>query len=51
LRRCLAPSPARLHAVNVLAEWGLGDLADDAALVVSDSLNLTNCFLWSVLVV
>jgi anti-sigma regulatory factor (Ser/Thr protein kinase) len=37
----LAPLPgavpcARLHAVNVLAEWGLGDLADDAALVVSE---------------
>jgi anti-sigma regulatory factor (Ser/Thr protein kinase) len=37
----LAPLPtaiscARLHAVNVLHEWGLGALADDAALVVSE---------------
>jgi anti-sigma regulatory factor (Ser/Thr protein kinase) len=37
----LAPLPgavpcARLHAVNVLAEWGLDDLADDAALVISE---------------
>lgn len=27
---------ARLHAVNVLYEWGLRDLADDVALVVSE---------------
>lgn len=27
---------ARLHAVNVLHEWGLRNLADDAALVVSE---------------
>jgi anti-sigma regulatory factor (Ser/Thr protein kinase) len=37
----LAPLPgavpcARLHAVNVLAEWKLDDLADDAALVISE---------------
>jgi anti-sigma regulatory factor (Ser/Thr protein kinase) len=37
----LAPLPgavpcARLHTVSVLAEWGLGDLADDAALVISE---------------
>jgi anti-sigma regulatory factor (Ser/Thr protein kinase) len=37
----LAPLPgavpcARLHAVSVLAEWGLRDLADDAALVISE---------------
>jgi anti-sigma regulatory factor (Ser/Thr protein kinase) len=37
----LAPLPgavpcARLHAVNVLTEWGLGDLVDDAALVISE---------------
>jgi len=34
---------ARLHTVAVLHEWGLRDLADDAALIVSDSLNLVNC--------
>ena len=27
---------ARLHAVHVLHEWGLRDLADDAALIVSE---------------
>ncbi len=27
---------ARLHAVNVLHEWGLRELADDAALIVSE---------------
>ena len=37
----LAPLPgaipcARLHAVHVLHEWGMRDLADDAALVVSE---------------
>ena len=37
----LAPLPgaipcARLHAVHVLHEWGLRDLADDAALIVSE---------------
>jgi anti-sigma regulatory factor (Ser/Thr protein kinase) len=37
----LAPLPsavpcARLHAVHVLREWNLRDLADDAALVVSE---------------
>jgi anti-sigma regulatory factor (Ser/Thr protein kinase) len=37
----LAPLPsavpcARLHAVHVLRDWGLRDLADDAALVVSE---------------
>jgi anti-sigma regulatory factor (Ser/Thr protein kinase) len=37
----LAPLPsavpcARLHAASVLTEWGLRDLADDAALVVSE---------------
>jgi anti-sigma regulatory factor (Ser/Thr protein kinase) len=37
----LAPLPtaascARLHAVHVLHEWGLRELADDAALVVSE---------------
>jgi anti-sigma regulatory factor (Ser/Thr protein kinase) len=37
----LAPLPgaipsARLHAVAVLHEWGLRDLADDAALIVSE---------------
>src|SRR5690348_16045324 len=37
----LAPLPgaipsARLHAVAVLYEWGLRDLADDAALIVSE---------------
>jgi serine/threonine-protein kinase RsbW len=37
----LAPLPgavpcARLHTVSVLGEWGLGDLAGDAALVVSE---------------
>jgi hypothetical protein len=37
----LAPLPsavpcARLHAVNVLRDWDLRDLADDAALIVSE---------------
>jgi anti-sigma regulatory factor (Ser/Thr protein kinase) len=37
----LAPLPgaipcARLHAVHVLHEWGLRDLAEDAALIVSE---------------
>ena len=37
----LAPLPsavpcARLHAVHVLREWDLRDLADDAALVISE---------------
>jgi anti-sigma regulatory factor (Ser/Thr protein kinase) len=37
----LAPLPtaiscARLHAVNVLREWGLRHLADDGALIVSE---------------
>jgi len=37
----LAPLPgaipcARLHAMHVLREWGLRDLADDAALIVSE---------------
>lgn len=37
----LAPLPgavpcARLHAINVLREWGLRDLADDAALIISE---------------
>lgn len=37
----LAPLPtaascARLHAVHVLHEWGLRELADDAAMVVSE---------------
>jgi anti-sigma regulatory factor (Ser/Thr protein kinase) len=37
----LAPLPtaiscARGHALNVLAEWGLKELADDAALVISE---------------
>lgn len=37
----LAPLPtaascARLHAVHVLREWGLRELADDAALIVSE---------------
>jgi len=37
----LAPLPgaipcARLHAVHVLHEWGLRDLTDDAALIVSE---------------
>jgi anti-sigma regulatory factor (Ser/Thr protein kinase) len=37
----LAPLPgavpcARLHAISVLYEWGLRDLADDAALVISE---------------
>jgi anti-sigma regulatory factor (Ser/Thr protein kinase) len=37
----LAPLPtavpcARLHAVNVLRDWGLRELADDAALIVSE---------------
>jgi len=37
----LAPLPgaipcARLHAVHVLYEWGMRDLADDAALIVSE---------------
>ena len=37
----LAPLPtavccARLHAVHVLHEWGLRELADDAALIVSE---------------
>jgi hypothetical protein len=37
----LAPLPgavpcARLHAVSLLAEWRLRDLADDATLVVSE---------------
>jgi len=27
---------ARLHALHVLREWGLRDLADDAALIVSE---------------
>jgi anti-sigma regulatory factor (Ser/Thr protein kinase) len=27
---------ARLHAVNVLHEWGLRDLADDAAVLISE---------------
>ncbi len=27
---------ARLHAVNILHEWGLGDLADDTELLVSE---------------
>jgi hypothetical protein len=40
-----AASCARLHAVHVLHEWGLRELADDAALIVSDSLNLSICSL------
>jgi anti-sigma regulatory factor (Ser/Thr protein kinase) len=37
----LAPLPgavpcARLHVISVLCEWGLRDLADDAALVISE---------------
>jgi len=37
----LAPLPgavpcARLHAISVLCEWGLRDLADDAAFVISE---------------
>ena len=37
----LAPLPsavpcARLHAVHVLREWGLRDLADDAQMIVSE---------------
>ena len=50
LRSCLElgalPSAvpcARLHAKQVLWEWGLRALADDAALLVSDSLNLQVC--------
>jgi anti-sigma regulatory factor (Ser/Thr protein kinase) len=31
-----AVSCARLHAVHVLHEWGLRDLAEDAALIVSE---------------
>ncbi|MGH3159090.1 MAG: ATP-binding protein [Streptosporangiaceae bacterium] len=31
-----AASCARLHAVHVLHEWGLRDLADDTALIVSE---------------
>jgi anti-sigma regulatory factor (Ser/Thr protein kinase) len=31
-----AASCARLHAVHVLHEWGLRELADDAALIVSE---------------
>jgi anti-sigma regulatory factor (Ser/Thr protein kinase) len=31
-----AASCARLHAVHVLHEWGLGGLAEDAALIVSE---------------
>jgi anti-sigma regulatory factor (Ser/Thr protein kinase) len=31
-----AASCARLHAVAVLKEWGLRDVADDAALIVSE---------------
>ena len=27
---------ARLHAVHILHEWGLSELADDAALVISE---------------
>lgn len=38
----LAPLPTavpcgRLHAIHVLHEWGLWAIADDAALVVSDT--------------
>ena len=40
-----AVSCARLHAVHVLHEWGLRRLAEDAALIVSDSLNLLFCSL------
>ena len=36
---------ARIHARLVLLEWNLSHLADDAELIVSDSLNLANCFL------
>jgi anti-sigma regulatory factor (Ser/Thr protein kinase) len=32
----MAASCARLHAVHVLHEWGLRELADDAAMVVSE---------------
>jgi anti-sigma regulatory factor (Ser/Thr protein kinase) len=31
-----AASCARLHAINVLHEWGLGGLSDDAAMTVSE---------------
>jgi hypothetical protein len=34
---------ARLHAELVVHEWGLTALADNAELVVSDSLNLRGC--------
>ena len=32
----------RLHARQIVWEWGLGGLAETVELVVSDSLNLTN---------
>jgi len=35
---------ARLHTRQVVWEWGLQELAETVELVVSDSLNLTNCF-------
>ena len=34
---------ARLHARNVLYEWGVRPIADTVELIVSDSLNLANC--------
>src|SRR6266851_1530515 len=34
---------ARLHARAVLWEWGLPAFYDTACLIVSDSLNLTDC--------
>jgi hypothetical protein len=42
---------ARLHARHIACEWEHAALAEDCELIVADSLNLTNCFLWSVLVV
>jgi len=35
---------ARLHARQLIWEWGLTSLSESVELLVSDSLNLTNCF-------
>jgi hypothetical protein len=38
-----AVSCTRAHAVAVVHEWGLAPLADDAEIIVADSLNLSIC--------